>query len=144
MYNEYTCIFPMRKLNLQHISMVSTFNNIRFNNVTSSQGASSPWSYGSSIYDYLCNQYISPLTLWVRIPLRRGVLNTTLCDKVSQWLAAGKWFSLGTPISFTNKTDRNDISEILLKVTSNTMTPNLPPQDLRTTSTKFALQKREC
>jgi len=28
-------------------------------------------SYGSWIYNYQCNQYISPLTLWVRIPLRR-------------------------------------------------------------------------
>ena len=26
------------------------------------------------------------------------------------------WFSLGTPVSSTNKTDRNDITEILLKV----------------------------
>jgi hypothetical protein len=30
--------------------------------------------------NYLCNQCISPLTLWVRIPLRRGVLDTALCD----------------------------------------------------------------
>ena len=45
------------------------------------------------------------LTLWVRIPLRRGVLDTTLCDKVCQWLATGQWFSLGTPVSSTNKTD---------------------------------------
>jgi hypothetical protein len=29
-------------------------------------------------------------------PLRRGVLDTTLCDKVCQWLTAGQWFSLGT------------------------------------------------
>jgi hypothetical protein len=27
------------------------------------------WSYGSWIYNYLCNQCPSPLTLWVRIPL---------------------------------------------------------------------------
>jgi len=27
------------------------------------------WSYGSWIYDYLCNQYLSPLTLWVWISL---------------------------------------------------------------------------
>ena len=44
------------------------------------------WSYGSWIYNYLCNQYLSPLTLWVRIQLRRGVLDTTLCDKVCQCL----------------------------------------------------------
>jgi hypothetical protein len=28
-----------------------------------------PWSYGSWIYNYLCNQCLSPLTLWVRTPL---------------------------------------------------------------------------
>ena len=45
-------------------------------------GPSWPCSYGSWIYNYLCNQCLSPLMLWVRIPLKRGVLNTTLCDKV--------------------------------------------------------------
>jgi len=34
----------------------------------------------------------------------RGVLDTTLCDKVCQWLTAGWWFSSGTPVSSTNKT----------------------------------------
>jgi hypothetical protein len=29
--------------------------------------------------------------------------------------ATGRWFSLGTPVSSTNKTDRHDITEILLK-----------------------------
>jgi hypothetical protein len=46
----------------------------------------------------------------------RGVLDTTLCDKVCQWLEAGWWFSLGTPVASTNKTDGHDITEILLKV----------------------------
>jgi hypothetical protein len=40
----------------------------------------------------------------------RGVLDTTLCDKVCQWLAVGRWFSPGTPVSSTNKTDRHDIN----------------------------------
>ena len=39
-------------------------------------------SYVSFIYSYLCNQCLSPLTLWVRITLKWGVPNTTLCDKV--------------------------------------------------------------
>ena len=30
------------------------------------------WSYGSWIYNCLCNQYLSPLTLWVRIPLLKA------------------------------------------------------------------------
>jgi len=29
---------------------------------------------------------------------------------------AAQWFSLGAPVSSTNKTDRHDIAEILLKV----------------------------
>jgi hypothetical protein len=41
-----------------------------------------------------------------------GVLDTTLCDKVCQWLIAGLWFSLGTQVSFTNKTDHQVITEI--------------------------------
>jgi hypothetical protein len=44
----------------------------------------------------------------------RGLLDKTLCDKVCQWLATGQWFSPGTPVSSTNKTDRYDITEILL------------------------------
>ena len=92
------------------------------------------WKYDSWSYNnYLCNQCLlpitsvptayhlsayclSPLKLWVRIPLRWGVLDTTLCDKVCQWLAAGWWFFL---VSSTNKTDRYDITEILLKVALN-------------------------
>ena len=64
--------------------------------------------------------------LCVRIALSRGVLETTLCDKVCQWLAAGWWFSPGTPVSSTIKTDCHDMIEILLKVVLNTITPNIP------------------
>ena len=46
----------------------------------------------------------------------RGVLDTILCDRICQWLATGRWFYLGTAVSSSNKTDRHDISEILLKV----------------------------
>ena len=51
----------------------------------------------------------------------RGVLDTTLCDIVCQWLVTGQWFSPGTPVSSTNKTDCHDIAEILLKVALNTI-----------------------
>jgi hypothetical protein len=73
--------------------------------------SSRPWSYGSWIYNYLCNQSVSPLMLWVRISIRARC--TTLCDKVCQWLPRGRWFSVGPPVSSTNKTDRHDITEIL-------------------------------
>jgi hypothetical protein len=47
----------------------------------------------------------------------RGVLDTTLCDTVCQWLATGRWFS---PVSSTN------ITEILLKVALNTINQKQP------------------
>ena len=77
-------------------------------------GPSWSWSYGSWNYNYLCNQYLSPLTLWVRTPLRLCVLGTTLCDTVCQrlTLSVSRWFS---PVSSTNKADHHDITEILLK-----------------------------
>ena len=53
----------------------------------------------------------------------RDVLNTTLCDNFSRWLATGMWFFPGTPAFSTNKTDRHDIIE-LLKVALNTITLN--------------------
>jgi len=50
-----------------------------------------PWSYGSWIYNYQCNQYLSPLMLWVRISIRARC--TTICDKVCQWLSTCLVFS---------------------------------------------------
>ena len=50
--------------------------------------------------------------------------NTTLCDKVCQLHATGRWLSPGTQVSSTNKTDGYDIAETLLTVVLNTITPN--------------------
>ena len=72
-------------------------------------GPSLPWSYGNWIFNYPCNQCISPLMLWVRISTRARC--TTLCDQVCQWLTTGRWFSPGTPVSSTNKTDHHDTTE---------------------------------
>jgi len=52
----------------------------------------------------------------------RGVLETTLCDKVCHCLAACQLFSPDTLYSSTNNTDRYDITEMLLKVASNAKT----------------------
>ena len=76
-------------------------------------------SYGSLIYNYLCNECLLPLMLWGRISIRARC--TTLCDNVCQWLATGRWFSSGPPVPSTNKTDHHDITEILLKVACNTI-----------------------
>jgi hypothetical protein len=45
---------------------------------------------------------------------------TTTSDKVYQLLAHGRWFSPGTPASYTTENGRHDIAEILLKVALNT------------------------
>ena len=84
-----------------------------------SYGKRRTWSYGCWIYNYLCNQCLSPLMLWVRISIRARC--TTLCDKVCQWLATARWFSPDPPFSSTNKTDCQDITEIFLKVALNTI-----------------------
>jgi hypothetical protein len=73
------------------------------------QGPSWSWSYGSEFEFYS----------W------QGVLDATLCDKVGQWRAAIQWFSLGTPVSSTNKAEPYNIIEILLKVVLNTITITL-------------------
>ena len=64
-----------------------------------------------------------------------SVLDTTLCDKVWQWLAAGRWVSPGTPVSST------DITEILLKVASNTINLNQnSPADIHDIDQTWAIQ----
>ena len=70
---------------------------------------------------------IKPATLHVyyiiyRFPLRLGVLDTPLCGKICQWLATGQWLPPCTPLSSTKKTDRHDITYVLLKVVLNTKT----------------------
>ena len=46
-------------------------------------------------------------------------------DKVYQLLAHGRWFSPVSPASFTTKTGRHDIAEILLKVTLSTINQSI-------------------
>ena len=58
-------------------------------------------SYGSWIYNYLCNQCLS--------------FHHLRCEFEF-------WFSLDTPVSATNKIDLHDITEMLLKVAFNTIT----------------------
>jgi len=53
------------------------------------------------------------------------VLDITLCDKVCQWLATGRWFSPDIPVSSTNKTHRHDTTEIMLKVALSTIQTNI-------------------
>jgi len=50
---------------------------------------------------------------------------------VSSNPAQARWFSLDIPVSSTNKTDRHDITQILLKVALNTITLTLTPMRLK-------------
>jgi hypothetical protein len=61
--------------------------------------------------------YFSQKTFRISIRARY----TTLCDKVCHWLVTGRWFSLGPLVSSTYKTDRYNITEILLTVALNTI-----------------------
>ena len=61
-------------------------------------GWSWSWWYGSWIYNYLFNQSLSTLKLWNRSCSWRDVLDTTLCDKLCQLLATGRWFSASIPV----------------------------------------------
>jgi hypothetical protein len=69
----------------------------------------------------LISTILGPLILYCR-----GLLDTTLCDKVCQWLATGRWFSLCTLVYSINKTDRHNITEMLLKVALNTIKQTKP------------------
>ena len=62
---------------------------------------------------------VLPLMLWVWVLLGWGVLDTTFFNKVCHWHMTGRWLSPSTPVSSINKTDRHDITEILLKVVIN-------------------------
>jgi hypothetical protein len=62
-------------------------------------------------------------TSWVRVRFCKLQKECTrlaaASDKVYQLLAHGRCFSPGTPASFTIKTGRHDIAEILLQVALN-------------------------
>jgi hypothetical protein len=68
------CVTRKPELQIKFCVMI-WFINFLSNYINWTWGPS--WSYGSWIYNYLCNQYLLPLTLWVWIPLSRDVLDTT-------------------------------------------------------------------
>ena len=63
---------------------------------------------------------VAVIAWWVRISIR--VRCTALCDKVCQWLATDCWVVFSCPpVSSTNKTDRHDVTALLLKLALNTI-----------------------
>ena len=53
---------------------------------------------------FRCNRCLSPQKLWVRILLMMRWIRCNI-----MWYTTGRWFSPGSTISFTNKTDRWNI-----------------------------------
>ena len=79
------------------------------------------WSYGSWIYNYLCNRWLSPLKLWVRIPL---MAECTWYNIMWESLLVTCGISvvyLCTSVCSANKAERHDIAEVVLQVTLNTI-----------------------
>jgi hypothetical protein len=85
--------------------------------VCNTWGSSWSCSYGSWIYNYLCNQCLSPLKLWVQIPLRRGVLDATFCDNVFF-----RTFRFPPPIKLTATIKLKYVLKVELNTT--TLAPN--------------------
>jgi hypothetical protein len=73
------------------------------------------------------NQCLSLLILLIRISIKERC--TTLCDEVCLWFATSCWLSWGPPVSSPSKTDRHEITEILLKVVLNTIKQRNKPSD---------------
>jgi len=77
--------------------------------------------YGSWIYNYVCNQCLLPLKLWVRTPfMARCARYNIMWKSLSVICDRSVVFS-----GYTNKTYHHDITEILLKVALNTITLTL-------------------
>ena len=66
-------------------------------------------------------QFVFVPDMWNQHPKWWLFLKNTKVFKSHKSLT-GRWVSSGTPISFTNKTDRHDTAKILLKVALNTIT----------------------
>jgi hypothetical protein len=110
---------------------ISAFNAENLDFMTSWECYENKWFYMKYIGKYLSEERLLtrectnvparsvPITTNVVSSTRlwRGVLDTTLCDKVCQWLATRRWFSRVLrfpPVSSTNETDLHNITEILL------------------------------
>ena len=59
------------------------------------------WSYCSWIYNYLCNQWLSPLTFGVLIPFMARCTRYNMMWLSFYWLVTGLLFSLGTRVPST-------------------------------------------
>jgi hypothetical protein len=55
------------------------------------------------------------------VPFTTKIVSSNPVNGEVKKIVTGRWFSAGTPASSTNKTDRHDVTEILLKVVLRTI-----------------------
>jgi hypothetical protein len=88
------------------------------------------WHYGTYIPTSLCHRFSGRrgrdrVVFGFIITYAISAYHHWCCEfgsrSVCQWLATGRWFCSGPPIFSTNKIDRNDIAEQLLKVALSTI-----------------------
>ena len=75
----------------------------------------------SDLFCSACMYILSNIFYWKNVICLYILLETVLCDKGCQWLAISRWFSPSIPVSWTNTTDHQDITEILLEVALSTI-----------------------
>ena len=75
--------------------------------------------YVYDLFSQLNTGAVVVMIVWLDLQL--PMQSVPITTNVDQWLATGQWFSPGTPVFSTNKTDCHDIAEILLKVVLNTI-----------------------
>ena len=113
-------ILIVRSIKLIKIRYILFFQNEAQIFPHAEKGPSWSWLHGRWIYNYQCNRCLSPLKLWVRVPLIPRRTNYNIM-----------WYSLSQVggflrvlrFSLQNKTDRHDITYILIKVALRTMNP---------------------
>ena len=107
---------------ISNIFFISSLNKWQiFSSLSELWGWSWSGSYSSWICNYMCNQCLNTIKVMSSSNLAHGEVYS-IQHYVIQFCG---FLLVGTLVSSTNTTDRNDITEILLKVALNTMTSPL-------------------
>jgi hypothetical protein len=81
------------------------------------------WKIWYVLYVFFCGPYRDRMVVTITTTVVSSspahaevyLVQLYVINKVCQWLAAGQWFSVGTSVSSSNKTDHHDIAEILFQ-----------------------------
>jgi hypothetical protein len=107
-----------------HVEVTGVFSGVRVAQSLNFCALSCWWLFVSMVVGFTTTYAIGAYYHWCFAFNSRSGQVVQQHDKVCQWHTAGRWFSPGPPVSSTNKTDRHDIAEILLKVALYIRKPN--------------------